>query len=71
MQNCVLFSVGRESLALTDTVRKPGPKERSLRTLSLEQWSQTGTVAFSQGGLALSAGISGCHNVEVLLASNG
>lgn len=71
MQNCVPFSVGEESVALTDPVRKLGPKQRSLRTLSLDQSSQTGKVLFSQGHLAVSADISGCYNLEVLLASNG
>lgn len=71
MQNCVSFSVGEESVALTDPVRKLGPKQRSLRTLSLDQWFQTGKVLFSQEHLAVSADTSGCYNLEVLLASNG
>lgn len=71
MQNCVLFSVGEESVALTDPLRKLGPKQRSLRTISLDQSSQTGKVLFSQEYLAVSADTSGCYDLEVLLASNG
>ena len=36
------YSVGEEFIALIDPVRKPGPKWRSLGTISLEQWCQTG-----------------------------